>query len=113
MLIPLLSFIELDPEPWVTVDASGHASTVTPVITTVDGTATTIDPAPATLTASSASSAIDASLTTTSSGTTPSTTGGGAFQICHNLKGEFAPFCKPDNGSSVYVDETYYGRSFP
>ncbi|KAM3086513.1 hypothetical protein ACMFMG_000645 [Clarireedia jacksonii] len=106
------SVAELDLEPWITVDASGHASTVTPVLTTVDGRATTIDPAPATLIASSASSATDTNLKTTStftsSGTIPSSTGGGAFQICHNLKGEFAPFCKPDNGSSVYVDETYY-----
>ncbi|PQE20736.1 hypothetical protein CJF30_00002061 [Rutstroemia sp. NJR-2017a BBW] len=92
--------------------AEQDASTVTAKITSVDGTATTTDPAPATLTASSASSATDASLTTTStstsSGAAPTSTGGGAFQICHNLKGAFAPFCKPDNGSSVYVDQTYY-----
>ncbi|KAF7960895.1 hypothetical protein EAE96_000567 [Botrytis aclada] len=94
--------------PWVTVDISGHASTVTPILTTINGEVTTSDAAPAQLTATSASSVSEASTTSTASEVVPTSTGGGAFEICHNLKGKFAPFCKPDNGSSVYVDETYY-----
>lgn len=96
--------------PWVTVDASGHASTVTPILTIIDGKATTIDAAPATLTATGISSTYGTTTTTlTTNEVVPTSTGGGAFEICHNLKGKFAPFCKPDNASSVYVDETYYG----
>ncbi|KAF7911028.1 uncharacterized protein EAF01_002536 [Botrytis porri] len=94
--------------PLVTVDASGHGSTVTPILTTINGKVTTSDAAPAQLTATSASSISEATSTSTSSEAVPTSTGGGAFEICHNLKGKFAPFCKPDNGSSVYVDETYY-----
>ncbi|ESZ94970.1 hypothetical protein SBOR_4653 [Sclerotinia borealis F-4128] len=105
----LASTIDSDLIPWVTVDASGLASTVTPILTTVDGKMTTIDAAPATLTATGTSSTSEAtSGTSTSDGAVPTSTGGGAFELCHNLKGKFAPFCKPDNGSSVYVDETYY-----
>ncbi|TGO30562.1 hypothetical protein BPAE_0004g00170 [Botrytis paeoniae] len=94
--------------PWVTVDASGHGSTVTSILTTINGKVTTSDAAPAKLTAISDSSTSEASTSSTSSEAVPTPTGGGAFEICHNLKGKFAPFCKPDNGSSVYVDETYY-----
>ncbi|KAJ8066320.1 hypothetical protein OCU04_005396 [Sclerotinia nivalis] len=95
--------------PWVTVDASGHASTATPILTIIDGKTTTIDAAPATLTATGTSStSATTSRTSTSGEVLPTSTGGGAFEICHNLKGKFAPFCKPDNGSRVYVDETYY-----
>ncbi|TGO49151.1 hypothetical protein BCON_0219g00100 [Botryotinia convoluta] len=94
--------------PWVTVDASGHASTVTPILTTINSKVTTSDAAPAQLTATSASSISEVSTTSTANEVVPTSTGGGAFEICHSLKGKFAPFCKPDNGSSVYVDETYY-----
>ncbi|KAF7871681.1 hypothetical protein EAF04_003788 [Stromatinia cepivora] len=103
------SIIDLDLVPWVTVDASGHASTITPILTTIEGKATTIDAGPATLTATGTSStSVTTSRTSTSGEVLPTSTGGGAFEICYNLKGKFAPFCKPDNGSSVYVDETYY-----
>ncbi|EDO03654.1 hypothetical protein SS1G_06135 [Sclerotinia sclerotiorum 1980 UF-70] len=103
------STTDVDLIPWVTVDASGHASTVTPILTTIDGKTTTIDAAPATLTASDTSSTSGTTSRTSTSGEVlPTSTGGGAFEICHNLKGKFAPFCKPDNGSNVYVDETYY-----
>ncbi|KAK6612385.1 hypothetical protein H4I96_01598 [Botrytis cinerea] len=98
--------------PWVTVDASGHASTVTPILTTISGKVTTSDAAPARLTATGTSSIFETLTTSKSSEAVPTSTGGGAFEICHNLKGKFAPFCKPDNGSSVYVDETYYGYTF-
>lgn len=105
------SMTDLDLFPWVTVDASGHASTVTPILTTIDGKTITIDAAPATITATSDPSIPETTSRTSVSGDVPKPTGGGAFEICHNLKGKFAPFCKPENGSSVYIDETYYGQS--
>jgi len=73
--------------------------------------ATTVSPAPASLTATTTSSisAINVETATSSSATASATfNGGGASQVCHNKNGEFAPFCKPDNGSSVWVGETYY-----
>jgi hypothetical protein len=36
-------------------------------------------------------------------------TGGGAYQVCHNLDGNFAPLCQPSNGTALYVGQTYYG----
>ncbi|TAQ86609.1 hypothetical protein B7494_g5069 [Chlorociboria aeruginascens] len=95
-------------DPWVTVDTSGKPSTVTPVLTTISGQATTISPAPASLTTTSSTTPSDSKPSTTSGAAVPTSTGGGAFQVCHNTDGDFAPFCKPDNGSSVYVGETYY-----
>ncbi|KAF4636852.1 hypothetical protein G7Y89_g1226 [Cudoniella acicularis] len=95
-------------DPWVSVDASGSpVATITPVLTTVSGVATTISAAPASLTATTTSQS-DNAPSTTSGSTGPTSTGGGSFQVCHNMDGDFAPFCKPDNGSSVYVGETYY-----
>ncbi|TVY54311.1 hypothetical protein LCER1_G003225 [Lachnellula cervina] len=95
-------------EPWVSVDASGSpVATITPVLTTVDGVATTISEAPASLTATTTSQS-DNKPTQSSGAADPTSTGGGSFQVCRNMDGESAPFCKPGNGSSVYVGETYY-----
>ena len=86
-------------DPWVSVDASGSPiATITPVLTTIDGATSTINAAPASLTA------------TTASRSAPTSTGGGSYLLCHNTDGDFSPFCKPDNGSSVYIGETYYGE---
>ncbi|TVY80919.1 hypothetical protein LSUE1_G005962 [Lachnellula suecica] len=93
--------------PWVSVDASGSpVATITPFPTSVNGVATTIGAAPASLTATTTSQTDDKP--TQTSGAAPKSTGGGSFQVCNNMKGPFAPFCKPENGSSVYVGETYY-----
>jgi len=46
--------------------------------------------------------------TTTATDTSATQTAGGSFEVCHNPSGDFAPFCRPDNGSSVWVDYTYY-----
>jgi hypothetical protein len=95
--------------PWVTVDANGRGSTVTPVLTTINGMATTLNPSPAAPTASATTTATDDSAATTTSGDTSVTqTATGSFEVCHNLAGAFVPFCTPDNGSSVWVDSTYY-----
>lgn len=95
----------------MTVDASGKASTITPVLTTINGVATTVNAAPAALTATAAATANDGSAATTTSGDNPpAQTAGGSFEVCHNLGDDFAPFCSPDNGSSAWVDYTYYGK---
>ncbi|RDL42490.1 Uncharacterized protein BP5553_02469 [Venustampulla echinocandica] len=96
-------------DAWVSVDASGSpVATITPVLTTISGVATTISAAPASLTATTTSSHSDDKPTPTPGAPEPTSTGGGAFQVCHNTDGPFAPFCKPDNGTSVYVGDTYY-----
>jgi hypothetical protein len=94
-------------DPWVSVDASGNpVATITPFISTVNGVATTISAAPVSLTATTTTSQSDSKPTETS---VPS--GGGSFQVCHNLDGHFAPMCQPDNGTAIYVGQTYYGRN--
>ncbi|KAK2627473.1 hypothetical protein QTJ16_003439 [Diplocarpon rosae] len=90
--------------PWVSVDASGLlVATYTPTITTINGIETTINPVPFSLTATGTVTQNDAKATLTSTAT-----GGGSFQECHNTGGNYAPFCKPDNGSDVNVDGKYY-----
>jgi len=91
-------------DPWVSVDASGSpVATITPVLTTINGVATTISAAPASLTVTTTTSQSDSKPTETSV-----STGGGSYQVCHNLDGDFAPLCKPDNGSSLWIGQTYY-----
>ena len=95
-------------DPWVSVDASGSpVATITPILTTINGDATTISANPGATTSSTLG---DSKPTTTSSGAETTSTGGGSFPVCHNMDGDFAPFCLPSNGSSVYVGETYYGK---
>jgi hypothetical protein len=92
-------------DPWVSVDASGNpVATITPFLSTVNGVATTISAAPATLTATLTTSQGDWEPTET-----PVSTGGGSYQVCHNLEGDFAPLCEPSNGTALYVGQTYYG----
>lgn len=89
------------------MNASGSpVTTINPVLTTVNGAATTlsVDPGAASLTTG------DVIPTPISSGAAATSTGGGSFPVCYNIEGEFAPFCLPTNGSSVYVGETYYGQ---
>jgi ubiquitin len=105
LIIPEHPVTESPLDPWVSVDASGDpVATITPVLSTINGVATTINAAPTTLTATTITSQSDSQPTETSV-----STGGGSYQVCHNLDGDFAPLCNPDNGTVVYVGETYYG----
>jgi hypothetical protein len=92
----------------VSVDASEvPQATVTPILTTVDGVATTLNVASTNPTATT-------TLKTNGELTdVPLPDGGGSYLVCHATEGESAPFCKPENGSSVYVGETYYGKIVP
>ncbi|CAG8974262.1 hypothetical protein HYALB_00008957 [Hymenoscyphus albidus] len=97
-----------DLTPWVSVDASGlPVATITPLVTSTNGVATTMSAAPAELTATTTSQT-DKKPTVTPGAPAPTSTGGGSFQVCQNMDGNYAPFCKPENGSSVYIGETYY-----
>jgi hypothetical protein len=92
-------------DPWVSIDANGNpVATITPFLSTVNGIVTTIGAAPAMLTATTTSSQDDPKPTEASG-----STGGGAYQVCHNLDGNFAPLCQPSNGTALYVGQTYYG----
>jgi len=106
LLIVLRYIVTESPlDPWVSVDASGvPVATITPVLTTVDGVATTISAVPASLTATSTTANSDKKPTDA-----PPPTGGGSYQVCHNHDAKFAPFCRPNNGTDVYVGEKYYG----
>lgn len=116
--------------PWVSVDASGTPRTVTPVLTTVSGTPTLLNGAPADLTATVFTRTDFGDVRTTTAGqaagdnggiaptasgvaappipTASSVTGAGAFPVCANLDGDLAPFCMPSRGQKLAIGATYY-----
>lgn len=102
-------------DAWVTVDKTGWPSTVTPVATVVDGVATTLDAIPPELTATVLTRTAYGEVVT-SSGTAPAQPtasnkeGLGAFLTCSNVDGDFAPFCEPAKGGSLFPGTTYYGE---
>ncbi|KAK7459758.1 hypothetical protein Landi51_00007 [Colletotrichum acutatum] len=102
---------------WISVNNKGVPTTVTPVPTTISGTATYASAAPNALTGS-VFTLTDWHLVkvTTSTGTPPvatadSKSGAGAFAPCSNTNGDFSPFCDPNKGSTLYTDGTYYGKT--
>ncbi|KAI1749808.1 hypothetical protein F4782DRAFT_533067 [Xylaria castorea] len=99
-------------DPWVTVDVDGTASTVTPVLTTISGTPTILSGAPPDITdpVFTYTSYGKVVTSTRSAPPAPTATGGGAgsFAVCENMNGEFAPWCKPDGGTPLYIGTTYY-----
>lgn len=107
------------PSPWVTVDASGDATTITPTVTTINGAATTLSPPPESLTKTGTYTLAPASAAvTTSTGLPPvatasSSNGDGAFLACTTYQGADAPFCQPKSGSQLKPGNTYYGEPSP
>lgn len=103
-------------DAWVTVDDEGQPSTTyTPSMTVIDGTTSVKDAAPHDLTASLFTITYYAKITT-STGQPPNPTasaksGQGAFARCHNLDGDFAPFCAPYVNSTIYTGNTYYSKT--
>jgi hypothetical protein len=101
---------------WVSVDGDGKPSTVTPVATTVSGTPTVLSGAPNEITGT-VFTVTSMGAVRTSTGITPLVTataanGAGAFARCFNKDGSngvVVPFCTPGNGSTLFVDRTYYG----
>ncbi|KAK5663766.1 hypothetical protein OQA88_4197 [Cercophora sp. LCS_1] len=104
-------------DAWVTVDESGKPKTITPVLTTISGTPTIISGAPYEVTGTVfTSTRADVKLTTITGAAQPKATGAdgsGAFAVCHNLDGPFAPFCDPQNNATLYPDGTYYVKWDP
>lgn len=99
-------------EPWVTVNDEGKPATVTPVLSTVSGTPTVISGAPHDVTAT-VFTYTSYGKVLTSTGTTPPApvaTGNstGSFAVCDNLDGKFAPWCRPDGETPLYVGTEYY-----
>ncbi|KAI9868182.1 MAG: hypothetical protein M1813_006927 [Trichoglossum hirsutum] len=83
------------PSPWISVQPDGPPITITPVVTTIDGVATTVDAPPAAFASTAPGEAIPS----------PSS---GSFPVCHDSSGSFKPFCQPTNGSDAWVGETYF-----
>ncbi|KAH7018526.1 uncharacterized protein B0I36DRAFT_368541 [Microdochium trichocladiopsis] len=99
------------PAPWVTVDASGVASTVTPAVSTVSGTTAIVDGAPADVTGTVRTVPYwDTTSTITDTPSPPKPTGevAGAFAVCKNRAGKDAPFCSPQAGSKLFPGSRYY-----
>lgn len=103
--------------PWVTIDDEGQpVKTVTPSVTTVDGTTSIVNGAPHDLTAS-VYTWTTWGVVTTSTGNPPNPTataksGEGTFARCSNLDGENAPFCSPYSNSTLLTGRTYYSKSW-
>ncbi|KAK0735030.1 hypothetical protein B0T26DRAFT_632653 [Lasiosphaeria miniovina] len=96
---------------WVTVDDSGHAKTVTPVLTTISGTPTVISAAPHDATATVFTyNNFDGAVTSTGPAEPQATNseGAGAFAVCHNTDGNYKPFCSPTNNTTIYPGGIHY-----
>ncbi|KAK3945446.1 hypothetical protein QBC46DRAFT_445354 [Diplogelasinospora grovesii] len=102
-------------EAWVTVDESGVPKTVTPVVSTINGTPTIISGAPHDVTATVFTRTANAVVTTSTGDAAASTptaadsSGSGAFATCQNTDASnYAPFCTPANNATLYPGSTYY-----
>ncbi|KAB5566711.1 hypothetical protein GE09DRAFT_1218968 [Coniochaeta sp. 2T2.1] len=104
------------PSLWVTVDASGRGTTITPTVASSTGaaSATTISPPPSQLTQTGTYTlAPTNAAVTTSTGLSPvatasSDSGEGVFLACTVYKSVDAPFCQPKAGSQLTPGSTYY-----
>lgn len=99
-------------DAWVTVGEDGTPKTVTPVQATISGTPTVISAPPNAVTATVFTSTVQGELKTTT-GTVPNptptaTNGAGAFPVCNNKDGDYAPFCLPLGGATLNPGKTYY-----
>ncbi|KAI0810032.1 hypothetical protein GGR55DRAFT_647727 [Xylaria sp. FL0064] len=98
-------------DPWVTVDQDGMATTITPVLSTISGTPTVVSGAPHDITATVFTYTSYGKIYT-STGTAPGPTAtsksAGSFGVCHNLDGDYAPWCRPEFNTTLYVGTTYY-----
>lgn len=105
---------DLPNAPWVLVgDEAQPTKTLTPGVSTIDGSPTPINAAPHDLTASAYTITNYGHVyTTTQHAPNPTVTNTktneGAFSRCYNKEGQYAPFCRPTHNSSIYVGFTYY-----
>ncbi|KAM7208372.1 Protein of unknown function (DUF4448) domain containing protein [Naviculisporaceae sp. PSN 640] len=105
--------------PWVSVDATGDATTITPSVFTTDGMRTTVNAPPSALTSTatytlSPGGTDRPDLASTYTGLAPvaSATGtsdaAGSFLACNRGQGLDEPFCLPKRGSTLHPGRTYY-----
>ncbi|KAI0430142.1 hypothetical protein F5Y09DRAFT_308584 [Xylaria sp. FL1042] len=98
-------------DPWVTVDKDGTASTITPVLTTISGTPTVVSGAPHDITATVFTYTSYGKVYTSTGiapGPTATSKSAGSFGVCHNLDGDYMPWCRPEFNTTLYVGTTYY-----
>jgi hypothetical protein len=109
----------VDPSPlvWVTVDASGSASTISPAVITTEGHKATVSPAPSNLRTTAIYTLSPDGRASTYTGVAPvaSATGtgdslDGVFPACNSNAdvGPVEPFCLPKAGSELHPGKTYY-----
>lgn len=96
-------------DAWVSVDKTGLPTTVTPVVSG----GTTLSAIPTALTATVLTRTAYGELTTSSGTaaalpTASNKKGKGAFLVCSNKDGDYAPFCEPSRDSSLYTGTTYF-----
>ncbi|KXX82745.1 hypothetical protein MMYC01_200837 [Madurella mycetomatis] len=103
------------PRPWVTVDPSGVASTVTPAVITTQGHRATVLEAPSSLISTATYTISPDGRLSTYTGLPPvaeatGSTEAGVFLACGNENnvGPDAPFCQPRRGSTLHPGRTYY-----
>jgi hypothetical protein len=108
------------PVPWVTVDATGSAETVTPRVITTQGHRATLSEAPSSIRSTATYTLSPSGHPSTYTGLAPvaSATGtdaslAGVFPACDaeaNV-GPVKPFCLPKPGSELHPGKTYYSES--
>jgi hypothetical protein len=123
LILPALALpqagVTVDPSQvvWVTVDASGSASTITPAVITTEGHKATVSPAPSSLLTTATYTLSPAGRASTYTGLAPvaSATGtgdsvAGVFPACDSNAdvGPVEPFCLPKAGSELHPGKTYY-----
>ncbi|KAK0640687.1 hypothetical protein B0T16DRAFT_201157 [Cercophora newfieldiana] len=107
--------VPLPVSAWVLVDEAGSAVTMSPVVSTNNGAATTINPPPSTLMATGTYTLLPSGVATTKTGLAPVATAtgkndAGIFLACTRYQGPGGPFCQPEPGTVLYVGHTYYGK---
>ncbi|KAK3362623.1 hypothetical protein B0T25DRAFT_10494 [Lasiosphaeria hispida] len=98
---------------WVSVDESGNPKTMTPVLTTINGTSTILSGAPYDVTGTVFTKIDSKASVTTSTGiaqaTAANSNGSGAFALCRTTDDDpFKPFCEPRNNATMYPGSTQY-----
>lgn len=112
-LPPAPHFAQLIPrdamDAWVSVGTDGTPITIQPSVTIIDGHESTISPAPeVTFTTTEDGKTVTSTGRQPPAPTATATSGAGSFVVCDNRIGEHRPFCTPENGSKLYVGNTYY-----
>ncbi|KAM7209397.1 Protein of unknown function (DUF4448) domain containing protein [Naviculisporaceae sp. PSN 640] len=98
------------PTAWVTVNRDHEATTVTPVVTTIDGEPTTISPLPYVLTGTIFSTRVHMDISTSTGSAVPTANkhGEGAFIRCYKPDSPNNPFCLPKQNQTLHAGVNYF-----